>query len=217
MALCVTPFSAVLRRPGVQCRAASSPRHPLLLSPRGYLKSHSLAESQRSNTFKAMRVHASPKEEASGVVYNKEFGYSRKDVILIGVGLIAFGYALYYGLQANGMEAGYAGNVPVLHLFRSGRCFYVRAASSWIRELGAAHNLYGHLHRMGLNIRVARRYKADDVREAAGAVRGEGAWLSPPPVKLRDNSTPPPRPPQDAVMRKRIEEMTEEEMTDLIK
>ena len=60
-----------------------------------------------------MQVHASPKEEASGVVYNKEFGYSRKDVILIGVGLIAFGYALYYGLQANGMEAGYAGIKPV--------------------------------------------------------------------------------------------------------
>ncbi len=27
----------------------------------------------------------------------------------IGVGLIALGYALYYGLQAGGMEAGYAG------------------------------------------------------------------------------------------------------------
>ena len=59
-----------------------------------------------------MRVHASPNEEGSNVVYNKEFGYSRKDIILIGVGLIAFGYALYYGLQATGMDAGYAGTVP---------------------------------------------------------------------------------------------------------
>ena len=30
---------------------------------------------------------------------NTEFGYSRKDIILLGAGLIAFGYALYYGLQ----------------------------------------------------------------------------------------------------------------------
>ncbi len=48
-------------------------------------------------------------DEKPGVVYNKEFGYSRKDVLLIGVGLIALGYALYYGLQALGVEAGYAG------------------------------------------------------------------------------------------------------------
>lgn len=39
-----------------------------------------------------------------------EFGYSRKDIILIGTGIIAFGYALYYGLQATGMEPGMAGN-----------------------------------------------------------------------------------------------------------
>ena len=29
-----------------------------------------------------------------------QFGYTRKDIILLGVGIIAFGYALYYGLQA---------------------------------------------------------------------------------------------------------------------
>lgn len=32
---------------------------------------------------------------------NTEFGYSRKDVILIGAGLIGAGYALYYGLQVS--------------------------------------------------------------------------------------------------------------------
>lgn len=52
-------------------------------------------------------AHATPEDKP--VVYNKEFGYSRKDIILIGVGLIALGYALYYGLQATGMEAGFAG------------------------------------------------------------------------------------------------------------
>lgn len=30
---------------------------------------------------------------------NTEFGYSRKDVILIGAGMIGAGYAMYYGLQ----------------------------------------------------------------------------------------------------------------------
>jgi hypothetical protein len=42
---------------------------------------------------------------------NTEFGYSRKDVILIGAAIFAAGYGLYYGLQfAFGMEPGIAGN-----------------------------------------------------------------------------------------------------------
>jgi hypothetical protein len=41
---------------------------------------------------------------------NTEFGYSRKDVIIIGAGLTAAGCALYYGLQAGGMDAAMAGN-----------------------------------------------------------------------------------------------------------
>ena len=35
---------------------------------------------------------------------NTEFGYSRKDIILLGAGLIGLGYALYYGLQVFGVE-----------------------------------------------------------------------------------------------------------------
>ena len=50
-------------------------------------------------------------------VRNTEFGYSRKDIILIGVGLIALGYALYYGLQALGMDPGMAGNWVQLTIF----------------------------------------------------------------------------------------------------
>lgn len=49
--------------------------------------------------------------------YNKEFGYSRKDVIIIGAALIALGYAMYYGLQAAGMEPGMAGNWVQLVIF----------------------------------------------------------------------------------------------------
>lgn len=50
--------------------------------------------------------------------YNTEFGYSRKDVIIIGVVLIAMGYILYYGLQyAFGMDAIMAGNWAQLIIF----------------------------------------------------------------------------------------------------
>jgi hypothetical protein len=55
--------------------------------------------------------------QTPGVVYNKEFGYSRKDIILIGGGLIALGYAMYYGLIATGMEPGFAGNWVQMIIF----------------------------------------------------------------------------------------------------
>jgi len=48
---------------------------------------------------------------------NTEFGYSRKDICLIGLGLIGLGYAMYYGLQASGMDAGMAGNWVQLIIF----------------------------------------------------------------------------------------------------
>ncbi|DBA89181.1 hypothetical protein WJX77_001803 [Trebouxia sp. C0004] len=41
---------------------------------------------------------------------NTEFGYSRKDVIIIGVSIFGGGFAMYYGLQAGGLSAGIAGN-----------------------------------------------------------------------------------------------------------
>jgi hypothetical protein len=56
-------------------------------------------------------------EQEPGVKYNKEFGYSRKDVVLIGVGLIVLGYALYYGLQAAGVDPLMAGNFTQLIIF----------------------------------------------------------------------------------------------------
>jgi hypothetical protein len=51
------------------------------------------------------------------VVYNKEFGYSRKDVLIIIVGLIGLGVVMYEGLQAAGMDAGMAGNVVQATIF----------------------------------------------------------------------------------------------------
>ncbi len=46
-----------------------------------------------------------------------QFGYTRKDVILLGGGIIGFGYALYYGLQAAGVDSLVAGNVVQLFVF----------------------------------------------------------------------------------------------------
>eukprot|EP00882_Tetradesmus_deserticola_P005262 GHRQ01005540.1.p1 GENE.GHRQ01005540.1~~GHRQ01005540.1.p1 ORF type:complete len:206 (+),score=106.96 GHRQ01005540.1:313-930(+) len=51
------------------------------------------------------------------VVYNKEFGYSRKDVLIIIVALIGAGVLMYEGLQAAGMSAGMAGNWVQLTIF----------------------------------------------------------------------------------------------------
>lgn len=55
---------------------------------------------------------------------NTEFGYSRKDVILIGAGLIGAGYALYYGLQVGAglMGAGLMAAAGGRHSGGGGRC-----------------------------------------------------------------------------------------------
>lgn len=68
-------------------------------------------------------MRAAPEEPPA--TYNKEFGYSRKDIIIIGVGLIALGYASYYGLQAAGVEAGMAGNFVQLAIFLGICVFWV--------------------------------------------------------------------------------------------
>ncbi|PSC67626.1 hypothetical protein C2E20_8723 [Micractinium conductrix] len=67
----------------------------------------------------ARRVAAAPRaEQQQGEIKrNTEFGYSRKDVMLIGGGLTGAGFALYYGLQATGMEPGFAGNWAQLIIF----------------------------------------------------------------------------------------------------
>ena len=53
--------------------------------------------------------------------YSKEFGYSRKDVILVGVGLLVAGVLLYNGLQALGIPAIRAGNYVQI-IFVLGLC-----------------------------------------------------------------------------------------------
>lgn len=66
---------------------------------------------QAQRQFSRIIPHAeSDSQSDRSVEYSKEFGYSRKDVLIIIVGLIGLGVVMYEGLQAMGMDAGIAGN-----------------------------------------------------------------------------------------------------------
>ncbi|CAL8472309.1 g11852 [Coccomyxa elongata] len=66
---------------------------------------------------RCLRVRASDDNGSGDRADQKPFGYTRKDVILLGGGIIGFGYALYYGLQAAGVDALVAGNFVQLFVF----------------------------------------------------------------------------------------------------
>ncbi len=115
-----------------------------------------LQQQHASRPSVAARAGGNDSEPA--VVYNKEFGYSRKDILIIGAGLIAFGYAAYYGLQAAGVEAGFAGNVVQLVIFM-GICVF------WVST---------YVYRVATKVRLA--HACMRVRRATGkAHRGKEA------------------------------------------
>eukprot|EP00193_Tetraselmis_chui_P017841 CAMPEP_0177772056 /NCGR_PEP_ID=MMETSP0491_2-20121128/11991_1 /TAXON_ID=63592 /ORGANISM="Tetraselmis chuii, Strain PLY429" /LENGTH=195 /DNA_ID=CAMNT_0019289785 /DNA_START=79 /DNA_END=666 /DNA_ORIENTATION=+ len=92
---------------GPRCAGERSARAP---QP-ALRQSLSLVTLSPRRTLLCGPVRASGGEEHKpGFKKNTEFGYSRKDVILIGLGFLALGYGMYYGLQATGMEPGIAGN-----------------------------------------------------------------------------------------------------------
>lgn len=109
----------------------------------------------RTTLRQSVVVRADSNEQGSNVKYNTEFGYSRKDVLLICGGLIALGYALYYGLQALGMEAGYAGNWVQLIIFM-GICV------GWVST---------YIYRVATKVRGAQGAAAAQPMGSAGAVR----------------------------------------------
>uniref|UniRef100_A0A061QZG5 Uncharacterized protein n=1 Tax=Tetraselmis sp. GSL018 TaxID=582737 RepID=A0A061QZG5_9CHLO len=102
---CARPFPRLVASGEIafvaKCRPSTSSRRTL-----------SKPQSSRSVRTQATQEKETQPQETGGqgVTRNTEFGYSRKDVILIGLGFLALGYGLYYGLQALGMEPGMAGN-----------------------------------------------------------------------------------------------------------
>lgn len=78
-----------------------------------------LARKQQQKGLKCRRFccQAQQKDE-NGVTYNNQFGYSRKDIILIGAGLIGMGFFLNWLLQSVfQMDAIMAGNYAQLIIF----------------------------------------------------------------------------------------------------
>jgi len=63
---------------------------------------------------RAVVVRASDDDKSEEVKYNTEFGYSRKDVLLIGFGLIGGGVLFKWGLEVAGVDPIMAGTVAVV-------------------------------------------------------------------------------------------------------
>lgn len=77
--------------------------------PLGLVASRQQQTASRRRTFVvSTRCDASENEEAPEKI---PFGYTRKDVILIGVGITVLGVGLKYGLEAFGVDSLKAGNV----------------------------------------------------------------------------------------------------------
>ncbi|PNH07655.1 hypothetical protein TSOC_005843 [Tetrabaena socialis] len=167
-------MASLTARPCALLGAAPSRRSPvpfLVGGARPAVCVHGVAAAPRRSACPGGRRAAQPSvvaraSEEKEVNYNKQFGYSRKDIILIGVGLIALGYALYYGLQATGMEPGFAGNWVQLIIFMGICVFWV---STYVFRVATKQMTY---------------------------------------VKQLENY-------EEAVMKKRIEEMTEAELEQL--
>ncbi|CAD6229440.1 unnamed protein product [Miscanthus lutarioriparius] len=115
----VSPAAAALA-PGSAVRSArriaslhpchSSTKIVLLPPPNGLLRSvrHRRCFAPRSSISESSTDDSqSPKEKAP-------FGYTRKDVLLIGLGVTAFGVGLKYGLELLGVDPLQAGNVVQL-------------------------------------------------------------------------------------------------------
>jgi hypothetical protein len=117
-----------------QRHAALQPLQPQLLLP-------ARPAPQRCSRLLA---RAEPEGDRE-VVYNKEFGYSRKDVLIIIVALIGAGVLMYEGLQAAGMTPGMAGNWVQLIIFM-GIC--VGWVSTYLWRV--ANKVRGYRHQAGV-------------------------------------------------------------------
>ncbi|KAL2643868.1 hypothetical protein R1flu_011455 [Riccia fluitans] len=71
-------------------------------------------QSRKKVTPLLSRVAAPRCEEGGETKEKVPFGYTRKDVILIGVGLLVAGYGIKYSLEAFGVDSARAGNAVQL-------------------------------------------------------------------------------------------------------
>jgi Protein of unknown function (DUF3007) len=144
------------------------------------------------------RTLARAEDESSKppVVYNKQFGYSRKDVILICVGILGLGYALYYGLQAFGVEAAMAGSFTQLIIF-------IGLSVGWVGS---------YVYRVANKVRLRRRECARWAWRPAAAARS--GWPAP---LQKMTYVQQLEQYEEAVMKKRLEELTEDELERMMK
>ncbi|KAL3687760.1 hypothetical protein R1sor_014069 [Riccia sorocarpa] len=79
-------------------------------------RSQNRQQLQYSKSIRAGVGKEEPADDKDGESSSKDvpFGYTRKDVILIGVGLLAAGYGLKYSLEAFGFDSARAGNAVQL-------------------------------------------------------------------------------------------------------
>lgn len=72
---------------------------------------------------------------------NTEFGYSRKDVILIGAGMIGAGYALYYGLQVGRQRRSCATAAACAAVASCAAAQHAKQAQLLVQQAGACCSL----------------------------------------------------------------------------
>ena len=92
-------------------KAKGASRAPPRFSARASISSLRVSKPPAAASRRAsVVVTAAANEDGEKV----PFGYTRADVLLIGVGVTVAGCAAYYGLQANGVSAIWAGNIVQL-------------------------------------------------------------------------------------------------------
>lgn len=82
----------------------------------GALKAQRVSTSTCARRAMVVRAEAAEekKEVEKEVNYNKQFGYSRKDVLLLGGGLLFAGFGSYWGMLASGVDMVLAGNIELI-------------------------------------------------------------------------------------------------------
>mmetsp|Transcript_12944 Transcript_12944/g.24659 ORF Transcript_12944/g.24659 Transcript_12944/m.24659 type:complete len:186 (+) Transcript_12944:59-616(+) len=99
------------------CRSSSRAAPPRVRAAlRSNLRTGLTAKVKRSVAVVAPRLSRAVvvRAEDKQVAYNKQFGYSRKDVILIGGAVLLAGFGSYYGMLAAGVDMVVAGNIELV-------------------------------------------------------------------------------------------------------